>query len=359
MKKYLIASILLLSVSGVYLFANGKRDVETPPAPEEEIIETLEEPQIEEILPPQPKYTLRQPEGDKTTFIESWGYVMQSRKDEYSKDFPITDVCYFAAEVNSYGELVSIPKRSSIDVGNARCHLVIICDSRSLSHFIIDPEYSVRKEFMNQIVKASDGYDGIQLDLEYIPTRDRKNYVSFIADLRYKLRQKGKMLSVCVPARFKKLSEDVYPYAEIASYCDRVIVMAYDEHWSTSKPGPVASPNWCKKVLDYAITDIPTKKLVMGVPFYGRSWADKTTAGAWYFTGANRIMTENGVEEVTYENDIPKFEFDMTVHVTGYFNDIYSVLNLCRMYEEAGVQKIGFWRIGQEDPEFWDWLEIK
>lgn len=347
----------ILLVMGTAVFANGKRD---KTAINDEPIIDIETSAIDETpIPPQPKYTLREPQGNKVSFKESWGYVMQNNIDEYNKDMPITDVCLFAAEVNSYGELVDIPKRSSIDVGNARCHLVIICDSRSLSHFVIDPQYSVRKDFMNSIVKASDGYDGVQLDLEYIPTRDRKHYLTFIADLRYKLRQKGKMLSVCVPARFKKLSEDVYPYADIASYCDRVIVMAYDEHWSTSKPGPIASPDWCKKICDYAVESIPEKKLVMGVPFYGRSWAEEKTAGGWYFSTLNRILTEHGVEEVTYENEIPKFEYEMTVHITGYFNDTYSVLNLCRIYEDAGVQQIGFWRVGQEDPSFWEWLETK
>lgn len=355
MKKALTTIIIFLTM-GTVLFANGKRD--NAPVHEESLIDIEPTDFVEEEpLPPQQKFTLREPEGEKLKFQERWGYVMQNHPEEYNKDLPLTDVCLFAGEVNSYGELVGVPKRSSFDVGNARCHLVVICDSRSLSHFIMDPQFSVRKEFMNAIVKASEGYDGVNLDLEYIPSRDRKNFISFIADLRYKLKQKGKMLSVCVPARFKKLTEDIYPYAEIASYCDRVLVMAYDEHWSTSKPGPVASPEWCKKICDYAVESIPAKKLIMAAPFYGRSWAEGKTAGGWYYETITKLLIENGVEEITYENDIPRFEYDTTVHITGYFNDLSSVLNLCRIYEEAGVQHVGFWRVGQENPEFWNWLE--
>ena len=72
---------------------------------------------------------------------------------------------------------------------------------------------------------------------------------------------KAKWFSICVPARFKLLSEDIYPYAEIANYCDRVFVMAYDEHWSTSKPGAVASVEWCRKVMavSYTHLTLPTK----------------------------------------------------------------------------------------------------
>ena len=82
------------------------------------------------------------------------------------------------------------------------------------------------------------------------------------------------------------------------------------------------------------------------------------TSGAYYFSRLNRMMVAAGVEEITYENDIPKVQYTTQVDVTGYFNDAYSDVALLRMYEQAGVKKIGFWRVGQEDPEFWNWLKV-
>lgn len=301
-----------------------------------------------------PKYKLKTPTGNPAEFKESWGYVVMSRSNEYNKEMPVTDVCYFSADVNTYGELIDIPDRNKIDIGDARAHMVVVCSGRALTHFSIDPSYSIRKKLINDIVAAAKPFDGVNIDFENVPEKDKSHFITFLADLRYKL--KGKIFSVCVPAR---TSEGTYPYKEISKYCDRVFVMVYDEHWSGSRPGPVATPAWCKKICDYAVKTIPSEKLVMGVPFYGRTWQSKSHAGAWYFSGANRVMNENNVKEVTYENDIPKFTYSATVDVTGYFNDAYSVLNICRMYEEAKVQNIGFWRIGQEDPDFWQWLKIK
>ena len=357
MKKY-ISLFLILTVICNISFALGKADIEIPTEDVEYALKG-DEPSVtnSEEKPLTPLYTLRQPFGSPINLRESWGYVMQSRLDEYDNSIPLTDVCFFSAEINCYGELVSVPNRNRINTNGARCHLVITCDSKSLTHFILEPGTKVRNNLLKSIAKAGVPYDGVQIDFELVPARDRKNFISFLSDLRYML-GKEKWFTVCVPARFKLLSEDIYPYAEIAQYSDRVFVMAYDEHWSSSKPGPIASIDWCRKIMEYAKKSIPEKKLIMGIPFYGRTWASETTAGAWYFSGANRIMTEHQVSEVTYDEDIPTFKYTAQVDITGYFNDTYSCLELCRLYENEGIRKMGFWRVGQEDPEFWKWIKI-
>jgi len=354
--RILSAGILALGLflADSVLFGMGKMDSEIP----DEISHDEQDYKGNPFKKISPKYRLKKPSGKPAAFYETWGYVSQKYEDEYDRSSPLTDVCYFAADVNCYGELISIPDRSKIHVDDGvRVHFVAICDSRSLTHFVISPEFPVRNRIIGDIIAAAEEFDGIQLDFELVPLRDSALYLDFISEV--KARAGEKMISVCVPARLKRLSEDVYPYSEIAAACDRVIVMAYDEHWSGSKPGPVASTEWCGKVADYAVSSIPPEKLVMGIPFYGRTWADTQTAGAWYFSGANRIMTENGVVKVEYEDDVPRFSYRTEVGVTGYFNDAYSVLALCRLYESRGVRNVGFWRIGHEDPEFWKWLEIR
>lgn len=313
---------------------------------------------------PKPKYKLNEPSGYPVEFRESWGYVSQSRMEEFRADLPLTDVCLFAADFDCYGDLISVPQRSKLKIAEgARCHMVVICDSKSLTHFVISPDLPVRDKAIKQIVEAVKDFDGLQLDFELIPAKDGPAYLKFVKDLKTALEKRygknNKMYTICVPARMKLLENDIFPYETYAKIFDRIFVMTYDEHWSTSKPGPVASIDWCRKCAEYAVQTIPSDKLIMGVPFYGRTWIAETPAGAWYFSGANRIMTENGVKEVTYINGIPTFSYKQEVNVTGYFNDATSVLALCRLYASMNVRNIGFWRIGQEDPSFWDWLIVE
>lgn len=287
---------------------------------------------------------------------ESWGYVSMSSTGDYQDSLPLTDVLFFAADVNCYGELTDIPKRSSISVKGKRTHLVFICDSKSLTHFVLAPQYDVRNKIINQLVKAAQDFDGINIDLELIPAKDGPQYISFLKELRNQL--PDKIFSVCVPARFKLLKDDIFPYKEISQIADRVFIMAYDEHWSTSAPGPIASIDWCTKITDYALSSIPQEKIVMGIPFYGRTWTEKNHAGAWKYSSQQKIFHENKIKNLQYKDDIPTVSYKATVKVTGYFNDIHSFNALANLYLNKGITNLGYWRIGQEDPKIWDSIKI-
>ena len=92
---------------------------------------------------------------NKIKFNETWSYVLTGYENEFSADLPITDLCYFSAEINEYGEIPSIPNRENIPPEfNGRVHLVAICESRSLSHFVIDPKYKVSKRIIKTLAEA-------------------------------------------------------------------------------------------------------------------------------------------------------------------------------------------------------------
>jgi spore germination protein len=330
-------------------FAKGARDTASSKTSTETDI----------ISPPEftPAYERKNIDGDPVSFHEIWGYVIQSQTDALDFDFPLTDIGLFAANINSYGELINVPDRTKIAGFTGHVHLVIVCDSKSLTHFILDPEYAVRNNLLQQIAKAADPFDGIQLDLEYMPARDHINFLSFISDV--KKASGNKPISVCVPARIRKIEDDVYPYREIGQLADRVIVMAYDEHWANGNPGPIASLEWCEKVADYATKVIPKQKIVMGMPFYGRTWADANPANGWYYTSINRLLKENDIDKIERENSIPYFTYKTEVTVTGWFEDSYSLVQKCRLYNSKGITNVSFWRIGQEDPDFWQWVTIQ
>ncbi len=287
-------------------------------------------------------------------FQEVWAYLMDGEEKLMSASFPVTDLAYFGAGLNSQGKLVGIPKREAIRDFKGRVHLVVAEGGNyALTHFCLSPDFPLRKELIADIASAAQAYDGVQVDFEAVATKDLDNYYDFISLLAKSLG--GKRLSVALPACSVEAS-DRFGYARLAKVADRVIVMAYDEHWSSGLPGPVASIEWCRATAAYALSKVEPSRLVMGSPFYGRAWADKNPSRAYRYSGIESLFAEKGISLVQRQDGLPFVEYTETVKVKLYYDDRISILARMDMYRASKVSNIAFWRIGQEDPAVWEAL---
>ena len=299
-------------------------------------------------------------ESSKPKFKELWGYVMIGEESSLSNDYPITDVGYFVNAVDNFSNFVPVPSRDGkFPNFKGRIHLVSSVDSKAQTHLLLDPKLPLRNRIINQLVEECEGYDGLQIDWELVMKEDDKNFRNFLKILKKKL--KGKMLTVAIPARLKTLDRDAYDYAELSKIVDKIIVMAYDEHWSTSAPGAIASNAWCKKIANYAKTVIPEEKLVMGCHFYARAWTDlRWSSQAYRMYKIDEITRANKVTNFKKSPDGDlSFTYDTKTRVTVFYDTPESALERCKMYLENGIPRLSFWRVGQEIPEFWKGLEIE
>ena len=304
-----------------------------------------------------PESEVEPPLPPPVPFTETWAYLMVGEESFLDASYPITDLCYFGAEVNAYGELERVPDVAALDAFGGRKHLVVAeIGSYSLAHLCLDPAFPVRDSLIASMTSATEPFDGLQIDFESIPVRDRDNFVEFLRSLKAGIGDK--VLSVALPARFDEVG-DVLGYARIAEIVDRIIIMAYDEHWSTSVPGPVASMEWCSRVVAYASTRIPADTLVMGLPFYGRAWTDKRLARAYKHSSVREIIAEQKVDDIMREDGIPWFRYEEIVSVSLYYEDVVSLASRLSSYREAGVRNVSFWRLGQEDPAIWRCLQLE
>ncbi|MDR1099867.1 MAG: glycoside hydrolase [Treponema sp.] len=304
-----------------------------------------------------------------SSFGEIWGYLLAGREGDFDPEYPLSDIGYFGAEIDNYGKLVNVPDRKKIPAypkhpehpehpgSPGRVHLVVTCNSRPLSHFALEEGSAVRRRMIADLLSEAAPYDGLQIDFEYVLSRDAGAFHSFLAELRSGLA--GKMFTVAFPARTRTLKDDAYDYARVKPLADRVLVMAYDEHWSTSEPGPIASMDWCRNVASYSLGILGKEKLIMGLPFYGRAWGHINPSRAYIYSGIERLKEEHEVSEVTRTGGIPHFSYETPVSVTVYYEDDASLSARLEMYRSLGVGSVGFWRLGQESPGVWKLLELK
>ena len=131
---------------------------------------------------------------------------------------------------------------------------------------------------------VGEGHDGLDLDLEGVQPDDRTAYTAFVARLGAALRERGKLLTLAVPAKTADTTTGwggAFDYAALGAHADLVTVMAYEYHGSWSGPGPIAPYAWVEQVAAFAVSQIPPEKVLLGLAAYGFDW-NTTSGGARY-----------------------------------------------------------------------------
>lgn len=299
-------------------------------------------------------------EESKFAFQEVWAYCLDKEKNALKGDEPITDIVLFSAAVNEIGALTTkLPEREGLSSAlkkGRRIHLAITAaGGKTLMYFCLSKDRELRKALIANIVEAAHAYDGVQIDFEAIRAEEKEPFIAFLKEIKQTL-PREKIFSVCLPARTREL-KDAFPYREIGAIADRVIVMAYDEHWRGGPPGPIASIEWCQRVMLYAQKEIPAKKLVMGIPFYGRVWQNQEIAKALKYTQMLELWKKYQSPLKRDQGEVPSFSFKETIEGMVYFEDVKSLRQKFALYEQAKIENIAFWRVSQEPFAIWSSLK--
>lgn len=249
---------------------------------------------------------------------------------------------------------------------------------------LTDP--AARSRSQQEIVDKTLAYGaaGAQLDFEGVPRELRGELTSYVSDLAASLHQRGLTLSMAVPAKLADSPNSAwsgaFDYAALGGVLDEMYIMAYDEHYRLGPPGPIASLPWTENVIRYAISVVPTKKLVLGVPGYGYDWPpDQAAAGTAGSTGSAGTADEGaagggsgGAKTVlgrTADSYLTQQHATVTwdpvegenVAVYGDANQAHTVwfpdqrsldakLDLAKKYNLKGV---ALWRLGLESSSYW------
>ena len=199
---------------------------------------------------------------------------------------------------------------------------------------------------------------GIDLDFEDIPGSDRSAFTAFVQSLASALHAVGAGLAVDVipaaPGAVNDLSA-VYDYKAIGAAADLLVAMTYDEHTQPGDPGPVAGVDWQADEIAGTMEGVPAGKVVLGIPFYSRSWSGDDVTASDY---ADAVAQALGEPDVAYDYDFgaatPILDSDPGGVATQlYFDDADSLLRKIDLAHSLGLEGVAAWRSGFEDPAFW------
>jgi spore germination protein YaaH len=207
-----------------------------------------------------------------------------------------------------------------------------------------------------------EGYAGIDLDYEDLRAADRQAFTTFVDRLADALHDKDKILSIAVFAKTTDAGEDqrnvAQDYAAIGKAADEVRLMAYDYHWARSTPGPVAPITWVHQVLDYAKTQIPAEKILLGVPVSGYDWVDGQGEVVTWLQCFGRTRAFHATLQYDRLSQSPSFRY---TDAQGrehevWFENAESTTAKLDAAKTAGIRGVYLWMIGGEDDRIWPTL---
>ncbi|NMB39143.1 MAG: SH3 domain-containing protein [Firmicutes bacterium] len=229
-------------------------------------------------------------------------------------------------------------------------------DSRVISNFI-NNKYAA-KQAVEQIHQTliNWGLSGINLDLENVPAADKDALTEFVAELSRKLQPDGLEITMAVPAKTSDNANSdytgAYDYAQLSKYVDKLVIMAYDQHYRGGTPGPIASVQWVESVIQYTLSQVPADKIVLGIPNYGYDWPKSGTAQGLTYNQTMQLAASEGANVRWQSNDkVPYFKYGNGHEV--WFENRYSIKYKLELVNKYKLNGIALWRLGQEDPGIW------
>ena len=192
-------------------------------------------------------------------------------------------------------------------------------------------------------------YAGVVLDLEDQARSDTTVLVAAIRSIAAASRRAGATtVAVAIPAA----DTAAYPTRILFPAADAAVVMLYDEHWSTSAPGPIATPDWVRRTLAQRVADVGADRLIAALPLYGYLWRGTLAGEPLSFADARRAAAQANV-------DLSRDPSSLSLHAIQpsvwelWMTDAELLRSLVDQVTGLGVYRVALWRLGQEDPDVW------
>ena len=243
---------------------------------------------------------------------------------------------------------------------------------RSTAHALLHNAQAQQRAITSLIETAArDQYVGWQLDFEGIDPEDKLAYTRFVARVAARLHHDHHLLSVAVVPRFSDAFPDnsapgfhtgewgaAFDFRGLGQVADFLVLMAYDQHTSLTAPGPVAGYDWVNAALDYASGRVPASKLLLGVPFYGREWVETSQGMTGHSLAYKDLKDYLGDPSSDRYWDVlfrtARFQLhNGDTQRTAWFDDARSLREKLKLVQNYHLRGYAAWRLGMEDPEFW------
>lgn len=288
----------------------------------------------------------------------------------------LTYLAHFSFEVKRDGTLKEPPMDDipAIARDNHCVYMMVVSNleagnfNTELTHSILQSS-AVQDKLIDNILQLSRkyGFRDINFDFEDISAHDKNAYINFLRKVKSRLPDGYFLSATLVPKTSSKQKGRYYEgqdYAGIGRVVDFVIIMTYDWGWQGGPPAAVSPIDQVRKVINYAKTQIPPNKIMMGQNLYGFDWKvpfrPGTMAKALSSEAATHLAIQHGVP-ISFDNKTKSPYFRYT-ESNGqrhevHFEDARSIQAKFNLLKEEGLRGISYWKLGLPFIQNWELLQ--
>lgn len=205
----------------------------------------------------------------------------------------------------------------------------------------------------------------VMFDFEHLPGDQRVAYNQFLQRAVEQMHEVGLNVSVALAPKTRADQPGewfvAHDYRAIAQIVDFVMLMTYEWGYSAGPPMAVSPINEVERVLNYALTEMPANKIMMGQNLYGYDWTLPFVPGGEY---ARAISPQMAIQlAIRYQTNIqydpkaqaPFFNYrdeEGREHIV-WFEDARSIQAKFELVKRLGLRGVGFWKLGLSFPQTW------
>jgi len=284
----------------------------------------------------------------------------------------LTYLTIYYYRIMSDGGLVDIDEHELIDLAKAYgvAPVMLISTLTEARRTDMEANRSIlsniptQERLINNVLEVmrTKGYYGLTVDIENILPEERQLFINFIANMSARLKEAGYTLFVTLtPNTFQTGSGEFYEgpeYASVGQFIDGAILLSYEWGNATS-PQPALPLAQVRNFLDYAITQLPSDKISIGIPIIGYIWQlpfipGSSLANAITYNSALNLALDVGTTIYHDEaSEAPYFTYSLDGNYIVWFRDVRSVASLLNLMVEYNLAGIGIWNIMQFSSGLW------
>ncbi|ADI25088.1 spore coat protein [Geobacillus sp. GHH01] len=209
------------------------------------------------------------------------------------------------------------------------------------------------------------GFRDIHFDFEYLRPEDREAYNAFLRKAKRRFAREGWMMSTALAPKTSATQRgrwyEAHDYRAHGQIVDFVVIMTYEWGYSGGPPMPVSPIGPVRRVLEYAISEMPAGKILMGQNLYGYDWTLPYVPGGPY---AQAISPQQAIAlaakynvaiEYDTEAQAPHFRYrdENGREHEVWFEDARSIQAKFNLVKELGLRGVSYWKLGIDFPQNW------